>query len=238
MLPLPPVHQGWRDVLCDLREKIETGSLPAGSKLPTLAALAEHSGLSLYEVRKAVDRLKASGHITGWQGRGNFVTEDRFIYNLSRRTRFSVNMSGEGRTTHLTMIGKRRQAAPANIARAFGVKTGTRIQRAEFVRLVQGRPAMLARHFYPLSPRFTGILDHIDAEGGVTAALKACGVEDFFRKETTIMTRLPGAHEALLLDIPPTQPVLVTTGVNVDEEDTTVEVSEAVSRGDRILLRT
>jgi GntR family phosphonate transport system transcriptional regulator len=238
VLHSPPVDQGWRAVLCDLREKIETGTLPAGTKLPSLAALAEHSGLSLYEVRKAVDLLKASGHITGWQGRGNFVSEDRFIYNLSRRTRFSVNMSGEGRTTELTMISKRRQAAPATIARAFGVKTGTRIQRAEFVRLVQGRPAMLARHFYPLSPRFSGILDHIDAEGGVTAALKACGVDDFFRSETTIMTRLPGAHEALLLEIPHMQPVLVTTGVNVDEEGTTVEVSEAVSRGDRILLRT
>ncbi|GAB4517242.1 MAG: phosphonate metabolism transcriptional regulator PhnF [Roseibium sp.] len=233
----PLSAQGWRTVASDLREKIETGRLPAGSKLPSLAAMAEQSGLSVYEVRKVVDRLKSSGHITGWQGRGNFVSEDRFTYTLGRRTRFSVNLSGEGRTTKLTMVGKRRQAAPANIASAFGVKTGTRVQRAEFVRLVQGRPAMLARHFYPLSPRFAGILDHIDAEGGVTAALRACGVEDFFRSETTIMTRLPGAHEALLLEIPHTQPVLVTTGVNVDDEGVTVEVSEAVSRGDRILLR-
>ncbi|WP_165814830.1 phosphonate metabolism transcriptional regulator PhnF [Labrenzia sp. 011] len=238
MLQSPPVEQGWRAVVSDLRERIETGSLPAGSRLPSLAAMAEARGLSIHEVRKAIDRLKSSGHVTGWQGRGNFVSEDRFVYTLARRTRFSVNLSGEGRTTRLNMVGKRRQAAPANIARAFGVKTGTRVQRAEFIRLVQGRPAMVARHFYPLSSRFSGILDHIDTEGGVTAALRACGVEDFFRIETTIMTRLPGPHEALLLDIPSSQPVLVTTGVNVDDEGMPVEVSEAVSRGDRILLRT
>ncbi|WP_299817641.1 GntR family transcriptional regulator [uncultured Roseibium sp.] len=238
MLHSPPLEQGWRALVSELREKIETGSLPAGSKLPSLTAMAEKSGLSFYEVRKAFDRLKSSGHITGWQGRGNFVCEDRFVYTLGRRTRFSVNLSSEGRSTQLNMVGKRRQAAPANIARAFGVKTGTRVQRAEFIRLVQGRPAMLARHFYPLSPRFSGILDHIDTAGGVTAALRACGVEDFFRLETTIMTRLPGPHEALLLEIPSSQPVLVTTGVNVDDEGMTVEVSEAVSRGDRVVLRT
>lgn len=231
-------EQSWRSLVSDLREKIDKGSLPAGSKLPSLAAMAEENGLTLYETRKAIDRLKQSGHVTAWQGRGNFVAEDRFIYSLSRRTRFSVNMSSEGRSTRLDMVGTRRQAAPADIARAFGVKTGTRVQRAEFVRLVQGRPAMVARHFYRLSPRFEGILEHIGAAGGVTAALQACGVEDFFRRETTIMTRLPSAHEALLLKIPPTQPVLVTRGVNVDGDNVTVEVSEAVSRGDRIMLKT
>lgn len=222
----------------ELKGQIESGGLPAGSKLPSFSHLARESGLSVHEVRKVIGRLKQSGHITTWQGRGIYVAEDSFTYTLGRRTRFNVNMTSEGKNAGFNLVGRRCLSAPVEIARAFGLKVGTRVQRVELVRVVQGRPAMLARHYYPMSPRFAGILDLVVSNESVTKALRACGVADFTRRETSISTRLPNAHEALLLEIPRSQPVLVTIGVNVDANDKAVEVSEALSRGDRVKLRT
>lgn len=212
--------------------------MSSGARLPSLDDLAAEFGVSVHEARKAIDRLKQIGLVTSWQGKGSFVAEDGFTYNLARRTRFQENLSREGKQSEISFVGQRRQSAPTEIARAFGCKMGTRVQRAELIRVVQGRPAMLARHYYPISSRFSGILDLISATGSITGSLQACGVEDFTRRETSITTRLPNAHEALMLQISRRQPVLITIGINVDPDGAVVEVSEAISRGDRVRLRT
>jgi DNA-binding GntR family transcriptional regulator len=70
--------------------------------------------------------------------------------------------------------------------------------------------------------------------GSVSAAFRLLGLPDFHRRETLISTRLPSPFEALCLDIPPSQPIIVARGVNVDKRDQVVEVSESLSRGDRV----
>ncbi|MEO1113403.1 MAG: UTRA domain-containing protein [Pseudomonadota bacterium] len=231
----PEAH--WRDIAGALRAKIEDRSLLPGTRLPSLEKLASQSGTSIHQARKAIDQLKRSGHVTGWRGKGNFVSEDTFVYRLSARTRFNANLSVEGKETTLKMVGRMRKSAPDHVAKAFGLRIGAQVQRAEFVRVVEDRPAILARHYYPLSPRFQSILDLIGHHGSVTVALAQCGISDFLRRETSISARLPTAHEALILEIPRTQPVLTTIGVNVGDGDCVVEVSEAVCRSDRVTFK-
>lgn len=57
-----------------LRERIASGQIPAGGRLPSLMQLEEESGLARNTVRKALDLLKAEGLIVASQGRGMFVT--------------------------------------------------------------------------------------------------------------------------------------------------------------------
>lgn len=102
--------------------------------------------------------------------------------------------------------------------------------------MVDRCPIALARGHFPLH-RFEGILDVIGTTGSVTAALARFGVREYRRASTQIEARLPTQHEALMLDIPCSQPVLVSTGVNVDPDDQVVEVALAVSRADCIRFR-
>jgi len=56
-----------------LRDKIASGDLPAGAKLPTLIQLAAEYDLAEMTVRKALRVLAAEGVIVTRPGRGVFV---------------------------------------------------------------------------------------------------------------------------------------------------------------------
>lgn len=56
-----------------LRERIVSGEIPPGGRLPSLMELEEESGLARNTVRKALDLLKSEGLVVASQGRGMFV---------------------------------------------------------------------------------------------------------------------------------------------------------------------
>lgn len=228
--------QGWRAVADELRRSISVGDLPPGSRLPSLSDLARSTGLSLHGARRAMEHLCKGGHVVAWQGRGYYVAEDTFMYRIHSGTRFGENLRAEGKTFETRLLDIRMSRAPADIARHFGIRQGAPVRRAELLRLVGRRPAILARHYYAI-PRFAAVADRLSTTGSVTAAFRLLGLPDFHRRETLIGTRLPTPVEASCLEIPTRQPVIVTTGINVDAADQVVEVSQSLSRGDRVALR-
>jgi GntR family transcriptional regulator len=64
----------WKQVADDLRADIESGALPADSKLPGEVELAEIYGVARATVRSAVWDLRERGLVTVTLGRGTFVT--------------------------------------------------------------------------------------------------------------------------------------------------------------------
>jgi GntR family transcriptional repressor for pyruvate dehydrogenase complex len=63
-------------IVDDLRERILSGSLPNGSRLPAERELAESYGVSGATVRESVRVLTAMGLISARHGSGSFVTAD------------------------------------------------------------------------------------------------------------------------------------------------------------------
>ncbi|HEV7980485.1 winged helix-turn-helix domain-containing protein [Amycolatopsis sp.] len=64
----------WKQVADDLRADIESGDLPAGSKLPNEFELAEIYGVARATMRTAILSLRSAGLITVTKGRGTYVT--------------------------------------------------------------------------------------------------------------------------------------------------------------------
>jgi len=62
------------DVVDKLVVRINTGALPAGTKLPTEAEVMAEYGVSRTVVREALSKLQASGQVVTRQGIGTFVT--------------------------------------------------------------------------------------------------------------------------------------------------------------------
>ena len=60
-----------------LREDIETGKLPAGSKLPTENELVAMYSVSRVTVRKALDELSQQGYLERRSGKGTYVAEKK-----------------------------------------------------------------------------------------------------------------------------------------------------------------
>ncbi|WP_421725062.1 phosphonate metabolism transcriptional regulator PhnF [Bauldia sp.] len=225
----------WRDVYVDLKRQIDEGDFAPGARLPAQATLARSFRVTRHAVRRALQTMERDQLVVSWQGRGTFVADERFQYQIGQRTRFGENMRAEGRVSATKFLGSRLRPGPARIAELLGVSRRERVHIAEILRFVDARPAVLARHYFD-PRRFPKIVGGIQRTGSVTDALIDEDVEDFFRKTTIVETRNATSTEAVLLDIAPTQPVLVVTGHNVDRAGNPVEVAEAIARGDRISL--
>lgn len=229
-------RQDWRSVWHRYRAQIESGELPPGHHLPTLAELAASNGLTVHAARQVMSRLRAAGLVVSWQGVGHRVAQPAIDYDIVQRTRFAANIDRSGHRASTEVIGRRHIRANALLARDMGVRQGTAVLLVELLRKIDGRPTMLGLHHF-VAERFDRIADILEATGSVSHALADCGVGDFFRRETLISSRLPTGHEALALRIPKTQPVVVATGINIQPDGAVVEVSCSVSRADCIRFR-
>lgn len=70
-----------------LREKIESGALPAGMQLPSLRKLAELWGTSFFSVKLATDALQGAGLLTKHQGHGKTVRGRASLQSMPSKPR-------------------------------------------------------------------------------------------------------------------------------------------------------
>ena len=59
----------------ELRRRIQDGTYPPRTAVPSISRLAAEFGLSDPTVKKAITALKREGLLTGTPGRGTFVAE-------------------------------------------------------------------------------------------------------------------------------------------------------------------
>ena len=70
--PTPPYEQ----IVSQVRGAVERGTLGPGTRLPTVRALAEQTGLVPNTVAKAYRRLEAAGYLDGRGRAGTFVPDE------------------------------------------------------------------------------------------------------------------------------------------------------------------
>lgn len=69
------IEAPYRQLAAILRERITSGQIPVGRKIPSQMELEQESGLSRSTVKKALDVLKEEGLIVSSPGRGMYVTD-------------------------------------------------------------------------------------------------------------------------------------------------------------------
>ena len=72
-----------------LRDEINEGRYPAGSRLPTEAELSETYQVSRVTVRKAMEQLEKEDFLVRKVGKGTFVREHKFSRQLNAVMSFS-----------------------------------------------------------------------------------------------------------------------------------------------------
>ena len=135
------------------------------------------------------------------------MAEDVLDYQVGARTRFSEwlrrhNRDGEGRVLSL----HETVAEPATAA-ALGIGVEDPVVLLERLGLAGGKPVSLARHWFAPA-KLPGILQALQAEPTITAALARVGVPDYLRQSTRVTARMPTQAEAALLDMPRARPLL------------------------------
>ncbi len=67
--------QPYQRVVQDVRDKIRSGRLPAGAKLPSTRELADEYSVAPGTVQRALTELRTAGLIYSHQGRGSYITD-------------------------------------------------------------------------------------------------------------------------------------------------------------------
>ncbi|MEX2482589.1 MAG: phosphonate metabolism transcriptional regulator PhnF [Gammaproteobacteria bacterium] len=212
----------WRYIADSVAEEIRGQVFAPGDRLPTEAELAMRFGVNRHTVRRAIASLQDSGLVRIEQGRGTFVQEDIIDYPLSSRTRFSEIIERQAKTPSGTLLRCATIPADQPASEALGVARGAPIALIETIGKADHQPISLVGHHFSLD-RFPDVLAAYEAEGKITPMLKRLGVEDYFRKSTTITARMPNSYETRHLRVARMTPILCLEAINVDSEGTPVE---------------
>lgn len=212
----------WRQIAETLESDIREGVFAPGKQLPTEAELAGRFAVNRHTVRRGIAFLEQEGLLRVEQGRGTFVQERMVDYKLGKRTRFSENIQKQSRIPSGELVRALVLAADATVAKNLHLRKGAPVVLIENVGKVDGRAISVAAHHFP-AKRFPEIIEIYKQTGSITKALAHYGIADYTRKETRITARLPTANECRLLELPRSQPVLVSENINIDPEGRVIE---------------
>jgi GntR family phosphonate transport system transcriptional regulator len=226
----------WRQIADDIRVAIGAGEFSNAGRLPGELALAEQFGVNRHTVRAAISALQSEGIVRAMPGRGTEILSDvRLTMPISRRTRFSSGLGGQGRRPESAYLSSGEAAAPDDVAAALRIAPGTRCVTLETLGLADGVPVSVALHYFP-TDRFEGVDLHFRRERSVTRAFAAMGVSDYVRVSTDISARHADEREREWLRLTPGGIVLEALAVNADMDGTPIQYSRTRFSAGRVTL--
>jgi len=241
----PPMYQAIAD---DLKNKIESGALPAGQQIPTEDSLQKDYNASRNTIRDAIKQLVSLGLVETRPGQGTFVVPktDPFVTTLSAPPG-SGSGGGEG-AAFLSQVGeqhrKGRQSVPPRvevqipaleIAGRLRIAPDAQVVSRHQERYIDEKPWSLQTSFYPMefalrAPRLL-MADDIQ-EGTVkymetTEGIKQVGYRDW------ITARTADANEQDFFKIPPHATVFEIFRTAFDDTGRPLRVTVTVFPADR-----
>ncbi len=225
----------WKAIADALRSDLAEGRYHPGDKLPTEALLAERFGVNRHTVRHGISALVEEGLIRTRRGAGAFVAATPTDYAIGKRVRFHENLVAAGRTPQKRVLHLEDRAATAGEALALQIATGDRICAYHGLSLADAQPIAVFESLFPLA-RLPEIATALQDTSSVTQALNAQGVGDYIRASTRLTAVRATATQALQLRLAEGDPLLRSSGVNVDISGVPVEYGRTWFAGDRVTL--
>lgn len=210
-----------------IRDRITTGQLRPGDKLPPQRLLAEEHEVSEILIRQALDILRNEGIIESRRGSGSYVRERPPVRRISSnryRADFAPQAAelqtsftrDQGITWEQYRLDKAFQwiEADERLAGLFGVEIGAKILERRFVFYSQGSPTQMSRScLLAADVEGTPVADPQNEPwpGGNIGQLRALGIEIDPQILESVEARMPSPEEAGVLTIPHGVPVFAIT---------------------------
>ena len=154
-------------------QSLQDGEWKPGDVIPSEMELAARFRVSQGTVRKAIDELAAENLVVRRQGKGTFVAthaEQQVQYRFLRLLPDSGDSSKEG-PAQRRFIECKRLRAPADIARALGLRSGDAVLHVRRVLSFRQIPTILEDLWLPAAP-FKGLTaERLDSYRGPMYAL-------------------------------------------------------------------
>ena len=221
----------YRQIAGLITRSLQAGEWKPGDAIPSELDLAARYKVSQGTVRKAIDDLAASNLLVRRQGKGTFVathaeeqTQFRFL-RLAPDAVPGAPKAGEREPLSRRFIDCRRQRAPAEVARAIGLRGGEPALQVRRLLYFRGRPVVLDDIWLPAA-LFKGLTStRLSAYQGPMYGLfeTEFGVR-MVRAEERIRAVAADANAAALLELAPAAPLLLVERVAFTYGDRPVEL--------------
>lgn len=248
----------WEEISRDLRGQIASGALPAGERLPREADMAEHYGVTVVTLRRAVGTLVAEGLIDRRHGIGTFVTKPRprLVRNAAERYQWEQDRvllpdserSSEGSTEYDSALSRdeldfsasyTEAAADDTLASIFAVPVGTPLLRRHYVTRPKGNVPFGSATSYLLledAKKNPDLLDQSNEPwpGGTQHQLWTVGIV-LDSIEDRVTARVATPEEVQAFDLATGSPIITIRKVS-RAGGRVVEVADTIAPGDRLEL--
>ncbi|MFF3787570.1 GntR family transcriptional regulator [Streptomyces sp. NPDC001933] len=232
----------------EFRDRIATGDLLPGDKLPSTKNIAAEFGASELVVYRAITQLKESGHVVARQGLGAFVrVYDPLLWNPGEYERgeraddpvtntddWKAQVRAQGREPEQSVPQVSIEPAPRNVAEWLALEIGTLVVVRRRLRLVDGERCQLADSWFPVHiAEGTPLMEERDVtmQGGILAATG--NPQHRIRDELDI--RMPSSLEIERLELQqlPGTPVCQHARIGYGADGSPVRVMVTIAPGDR-----
>jgi len=193
-----------------LISQIHAGDYQAGNRLPSERELSESYKVSRITARQAIDLLFEDGLIFREQGRGTFVAEPR-MRHLQGLTSFTEDMQARGFTPYSRILTKEVLKADGELQSSLRISAGQRILHLVRLRMADDRPIALQASYISLAS-CPGLENEDFKDQSLFALLRSKYYLYPTWTEVDIQAVPASKEEALLLEIRPTDPLLVVRG--------------------------
>ena len=153
----PALRHLYKEVKHRITRKLSLGEWKPGETIPSEGRLAEHFGVSVGTIRKAVDELVAENVLVRRQGRGTFVaahTEDRTLFYFFH----VVGRDGTKELPAIELLSFERTTADREASDNLGIVPGARVIRVRNLLRLSGTPVILDHITIPAA-RFPGLTE-------------------------------------------------------------------------------
>jgi DNA-binding GntR family transcriptional regulator len=227
----------------DLRARIESGELPPGTRLPSVAELIKQYGGSNSVPTSAYKLLVEEGLVVSRHGAGHYVRSQETPALLVRRHRKrsedspfaegAAEQGAEGTWRHESTT----EQATETVAARLGIEAGDAVMHTSYTYLADDQPVQLAESWEPMALTGQSLIALPEvgpyAGVGVAARMRVISVEVGDPVER-VRARQATRQEAQALGMTPPGPVLAIERTYYDQATgRAVETADIVMRGDR-----
>jgi GntR family transcriptional regulator len=217
-----------------LRDRITKGELAARAPIPSERQLEKDYAVSRTTIRQAIDLLVRQGYLYRAHGKGTFVSPQKLQKGISELTSFTEDMKRRGMAPGQKILEIGYVKPPENVRAHLELASDVeKVLCVKRLRLGNGIPMGLQTSYYVLPEGQTITRKELEEGGSVYRILE----EKFHLLPTeadeTLEVALANAREALLLQVRPGSPLLLSERTTYSQNRRVIEFVRILYRGDR-----
>lgn len=229
--PLPLYYQIYQLY----KQRILSGSLKRGDKLPSESAQEAAYGISRITARRAMDELARDELVTRERGRGTIVSYAMPSATVAADfTDFMETLIAIGETTHVEVLSFDYVAAPANVVDALHLQAGDRVQKAERKRTKDNKPLSYSISYLPESIGRALLPDDL-SDQPVLALIERAG-HNIAEAQQSVTATVADHRIAGVLEVPDGSALLNITRVVKNDRGEPLQLIEVYYRPDQYQL--